>query len=790
MPFNQNSSTPNVIFQGVKDNSSRALPMDTPSTPQQVVLIYFFAQRGPTTRFTGSATAAATLYGGDTFAENSKYFNHQTLLRNIVTKAGGVCCYQRVTSKDTGVRSNVRVWIDVLKTKIKNYQRTSKGTYMLNEDNGKILDENEPYIEGYLVKWFSDHNYMEDPQRYGMLSTTRGKQIKWEMRDEDIHLLYTESNVPSLSAGLVQYANKKVYIYESLEDMWSPVKDATRRRVYTIDADGTRSEPVEEIFGISDNTLAFSTMYPIFEVYAKEVGEYYNNVGISLASVTGDDIIREVVEGELNLPYKISLWTRPNNLTSPSVFKTLTSEDYSVICLDDGVTNPSTLANLSFDNVIANSWFNTLNKDLAMIYPLLDTIYLYKDNLKEINRMFMLAEKANFSLTPRKWGDGKTASTAGWYSFVTTNPEQLPKEYMLINPFSCRTMANVDYKHIQYGTDRPVNSVGFAELNMGTAPVLFLNGGSDGSMDKESYHNFIIEDMRKYADQQSDYMDFAINKETMFIDTGFPKEVKAVLGNFIQIRKDTVLGVCTHFDDLGTQYLGIGDTTSIGAALVNNLRLAPESEVFGTPAMRAFVVAQTGRTLDSDKRYSLIIDLAEKIIKLIGGSDRKWNGQQLFATRPNSEIKRFVDIQPSILNYNTRGNWWRNGINMAYPTSTNSFFYPGLKTVYPDETSVANSLINMLAVSFCERVGFEVWEEVTGDVRTPPETFVENVTRIANDKLAGAFDGILTAIAKGYLDEFDKVRGFTWHLDINLYGNVSKTKQILSIGLFRTEMEE
>lgn len=790
MPFNENSSTPNVIFQGAQDNSTRTLPMDVATTPQQVPLIYFYAQRGPTTRFTGGASEAVSLYGGVSFEENSKYFNHQTLLRNIVVGAGGVCCYQRVTSPDASLRANVRVWIDVLKTKIKNYKRNSKGGYILNEDNGKILDEIEPYVDGYLVKWFTDHNWVENPQRYGALQTQNGKQIKWKMEDEDVHVLYTETNINNLTAGLTQYAGKTVYVYETADDMWCPVKDATRRRKYTVDEEGTRSEPVEEVFFLTEGTHMSSMMYPILEVYAKEVGEYYNNVGISLASLTGDDIIRDIVEKELSLPYRISLYTRPNNLTSPSVFKTLTSEDYSVICLDDGISNPATLANVSWDNVIANSWFNTLNKDMSIVYPLLDSVYLYKDNLKEINRMFMLVEKANFSLAPKKWADGKTSSTAGWYSFVTTNPEQLTKEYMLINPFSCKTMAGVDYKHIAYSEDRPINIKGFAEVNMGTNAVLFLNAGSDGTMSTKAYHDFIVKDMAKYADQQSEYMDFATNKETMFIDTGFPLEVKTKLGDFVKIRKDTVLGLCVHDDSLGTNYWPIGDITSIGASLVNNLRLSPESEVFGTPAMRAFVIAQTGRTLKSDKRYSLILDLSDKIIRLIGGSDRKWNAQNLFVTRPKSEVSKLIDIQPSNLNYNTRGNWWRNGINLAYPTSTNSFFYPGLRTVYPDETSIANNIVNVLAVSYCERVGFEVWEEMTGDMQTPPETFIENVTKLANEKLAGCFDGILTAVGKGYMDEFDKVRGFTWHLDINLYGNVTKTKQILKIGLFRTEISD
>lgn len=787
------SSTPMSKSTGIEDNSLVPQSPDSEAISQHVALVYLFTQKGTTKRWFGEAAYAKAMYGEESFDKTSKYFTHHTSLRNAVVGAGGQCFYQRIVPDDAGVKANVAVYLDVLKTKIPNYKRNSTGLFKVNELGVKELDDTNPYVDGCYIKWYKKHEYDSLNANLGELSPLTGTMMKWKMEEEEIHLLSSETNIDTVSTGLTQYADKTVYTYATAEDMWNPkVGDrATTRKKYTVGASGDRSGATEETFGTTPDVTVSSNLYPIFETRAAEQGEWYNLVGFSIESLFGNKVSSKILKETKTIPYSFYLYNRPDAKGTPKVVQSLYGETSTLFSFKKNAINPMTESMFSFDYITKNSYYNETNVKLPLRYQDLEGIYFYIDNYEKVLKDVVGFEQPFLSYQDQTWEDAEESATMSWVDFSANDAKTLQEEFGFMNPFTCMSTKKVPYFGLAYNPDKPHKPLdGFTEVNMTNNAYIFLDGGSDGTLSNENYEKKILEDLERYLDPNDIYQELAVSVESFLYDTGFELETKKKMSNFIGLRKDTILLLGTHYYSLGNKCLGISDQRALGSTLNSAVKLLPESEYFGTPTTRCAIIMGTGTKDGSDQEYSLVEQVAIFITKLMGGGNKKWNSVYLFDKAPYNKINDFSNIKPAEIGKETRETLWQTGLNYPQNYERKTHYFAGLQTVYEDETSVLNSLINVLAVPYCERVANEVHREFTGTMSMSDGEFIAAIKQAATKKLNGKFDGVITTVVEAVLDERDLERGFSWHLNIKLYMNVSKTVQIYTTSVYRTSALE
>lgn len=149
------NAAPAVISLGTQDLSTRVVPRTPESIPQHLPKFYLYAQQGPTTPQLVSGGELFNMYGAKTFDYDSPYANHSTVFINQVNAEGNAVMLQRVVPKDIGPAANIIMWLDVLPTKIRQYERNIDGSIAMDLDGNPIPTNEE--ADGYTVKWVSTH---------------------------------------------------------------------------------------------------------------------------------------------------------------------------------------------------------------------------------------------------------------------------------------------------------------------------------------------------------------------------------------------------------------------------------------------------------------------------------------------------------------------------------------------------------------------------------------------------------------------------------------------------------
>lgn len=143
------NAAPMSNLQGIKDESTRLVPVEPEVIPQHLPKIYVYAQTGPTTPQLVIGNGRNVMYGDDTFNMRKKYANHATKLSNILS--GQAQMIERIKPLDAGPNAALRLYADVLPTQVQDYVRNSDGSYKTDGAGAKIPTAQK--VPGFLVKY-------------------------------------------------------------------------------------------------------------------------------------------------------------------------------------------------------------------------------------------------------------------------------------------------------------------------------------------------------------------------------------------------------------------------------------------------------------------------------------------------------------------------------------------------------------------------------------------------------------------------------------------------------------
>lgn len=162
---------------GTNDVSARTLVPEAEVLPTHLPLVYVYAKEGPIDPQLVVGNSRAIMYGEDTFDLRKPWATHATVLSNTINAASNAQMIQRLLPADIAPKSNLRVYLDVLPTKVPEFLRNDDGSYQLDA-TGLPLASGQ-LIDGYKVKWIVAHIALgsEGEDLFGQGTQVNGDQV-------------------------------------------------------------------------------------------------------------------------------------------------------------------------------------------------------------------------------------------------------------------------------------------------------------------------------------------------------------------------------------------------------------------------------------------------------------------------------------------------------------------------------------------------------------------------------------------------------------------------------------
>lgn len=739
------SATPSFNTLGTDDQSRRVLPPVVELVPMHAPLCFLLTKRGRVDPVLTGSAAAQAMYGAESFDELSKFANHQTLAVTRFLAEGNPVFIHRLKPANAKT-AMLRLSVELIPTRIPVYQRDPDGLV--------LLQGGEPVVQ----------------------SEINGTRLVW---------------------------HKRLDMYPAAE------REVGKGRVNTAYRSGSdvSSDSATDYLGcipINDTEKYHpsSRLYPIVDLPVDNFGEWGNGVGLRLFAPTTNDVQQADVASIENLKtylYRLQCVEKLDTLSTPSTVGTVLGDDSITGTFKLNTRDPRTRNLITFQDTFTKAYQDIDNPNQLATYGVFESMVVYENNLADV--LTRLTDGYNES-TYAIMGEGDYDTVArgcGRHSLVAFKDN--PTNRHLLNIFT-----GVDYNGVPYFTVDVDNSTLFGGITFKNGAVHYATGGEDGLVtdtngqpDKlknlEIYDNLTREQLLGFGSLDIKYLDFAKYPFSAWWDTGYSQSTKFAASTLIIKRPDVWIAAATQaIADKVVQTVDNGNgpvrteiwsfmptnTADQELAMAGALRtayaLTPESEVYGTPACRAIVVGREGRILNSwAGRYPLTLDLSRKVSRYAGASNGKLKNGFSFNSNPNNIVEDFTDVNITWQPKSAYEQSWAAGMIWVQNYDMRRVFYPATQTVYPDDTSVLNSLPVIMAVCEATKVAFTVWRDLVGNDELTIEQFLERSNRFIIERLSGRFDNRFVFQADTIQTGADKVRGFSWQTKITMYANNMRT---------------
>lgn len=507
-----------------------------------------------------------------------------------------------------------------------------------------------------------------------------------------------------------------------------------------------------------------SQRYPILGFAATSVGSYGNNCGFRLWAPTvkssGGQLPVKLMAEKRTYPFNISMINRTNEKTTPKTVPTVFNEAQRLVVFKENTLDPLTNSQVWIGDVAIDAYMNTKDTRYPLQFGNYDKMVAHSNNIDALVKLFHAAEVPYID----QWSDFSDAEDDAY----------------LFNFVSGVTSQNTKYHSFQLVDD--VDAIRLTENSN-----IYTSGSSDGTMNDTVFAELVSERVKDYMDENNELHDIAFNVESIMYDSGFPLETKLDLISFVAIRKDTFLVLSTH--DVNDRVLQPSEEQSIAITLRTRAQMYPESDYFGTPVMRCMIIGRSGILRNSlyTKRIPLSAEVAIKSARYMGAANGAWKNGQHFDGAPNHVLDYMTDVSIKWVPNSVRNRHWDVGLNWVLRYDRSSFFFPALKTVYPDDTSVLNSYFTAMAICQLNKVAHSAWREFSGVSNLTNNQLVDRVNEFVRKRTMGRFDSRYVIKPKAFISDMDALRGFSWTLPIEIYSPNMKTVMTTWVEAFRLD---
>jgi hypothetical protein len=283
----------------------------------------------------------------------------------------------------------------------------------------------------------------------------------------------------------------------------------------------------------------------------------------------------------------------------------------------------------------------------------------------------------------------------------------------------------VHYDHIQID---PASSTVVNE-----SVVNYAAGGTDGDTSFAKLESLVKDWLQ--GNDHGEFTHLQQHPMTHFSDPGFSMTTKPLLL--------TMLGLRDNFKvDLSTQDISLRPNTKaedLAAAqtLLFRSQMYPESVINGVGCTRVGIYAHVGNLVVGsgyDKPVPYTYNRLIQRRNLDGGTYIKGSSGGL----PNSEVTVFRKSNWVADDVNSQALAWSSCVNVVRHASRTRVFYPSLRTVYPNDTSLLSDDEVSDRILYMFKICRQVWAEYAGN-RQPGKTLYPRIQNDINQRCAAAF---------------------------------------------------
>lgn len=736
------TSTPRAMMLGVRDESIRDIPLEDIVLPSHLPWTMTFAEQGDGFPHMLMGAGAVRMYGADTFDITGKYATHQTAAINVFMQNANPMMIQRIIPENAKV-AMLRLSVEIIPTMIPDIERNDDGSYVyeFNEFDERVPKVKE-MIPGHRVIYHTDvspwtHSEVIDDEK---LQFGGGRTI-------------------------TSYRN-------------GSVESATGERLGELDPN------IAEVTPRSD-------LYPIMDVLVSSAGDFGNRKGIRLILPTlkGNSPLDSgtFYESKAYLP-RLGLVSKDPKDGRYVNIPTTAADLFIDVSFKEGVRTERGKVPLYIADRLVEE-YQIANASQPYIPGPYSKVHVYHDELTTVlNRLIT--------------GQGEIEGIRGEESFGGDAPW---RGYDLNESTAhmLNFLGGYDETGAPYFSFETKKSALFDGAALGNETYIFPSGGDDGlpttltgEIDElgkyELFDNAVRQEAENFGAGEVKWLNTAKYPINAVWDTGFSIDTKKALLTPIGLRKDIAVVLATHsVGDFTTipggngfikTYNWVGDNdmateTAVAGMLRTHASLYPESEVHGTPVCRAIIVGQSGRLIGSPytRRLPLTIEYANKVSRFMGSADGFWNPTRAYDQKGQNIIELMRDINLTWREENVANQQWANGLVYAEDYDMRRMFFPAIRTVYNNETSVLNSSITMWAITTIEREAHNSWRDLVGNAKFSPAKFLQESDRILSERLAKRFDDRFIIEVETFYTQADVQRGYSWSCNIHIYAPNMKT---------------
>ena len=509
-----------------------------------------------------------------------------------------------------------------------------------------------------------------------------------------------------------------------------------------------------------------STVYPLFELPASFFGAQGNNLGMRIwcthtADPDGfDEVTAERFKTRM---YRAQFVELPVVGNTPVIVKTAQDMDYVDVSFDAGVYSDS--YDLDYDihnNLIERYEDDGYSSGLAELFSPFSQIHVYDDNVKLVQELILAAEQA---VNPAIAGQVTQATQIDFLTMLGEDGDP--------------------YQSIQ------LEGAMGGGVTLGKNATIYAAGGSDGTTDLDEYNKLVdIENLNFGKLGNDQYEDIARYQFGVLYDTGLPMESKFRSMAVLAARKD-VQYFYTTFVDGESRLLSAAEEASRCQALITRLAAYPESTLFGTPVCRAMISLQTGRLISGGAglpRYvPQLLDIGVKWARYAGmGTGVLREGFEMDVS-PNNRVSLVKDLNVKFFGERSRSQLWTNGATWSTSYDHRSSYYPCLRSVYKDDTSV---LLSPITVNICcdlIRLIHKVHADFSGNAFLSKEQLIartdERILELTRERYGDRVD----VTPRSYISALDDNNGTSWSCEVTVAANNPHTTMNFNLTTIRRE---
>jgi hypothetical protein len=481
-------------------------------------------------------------------------------------------------------------------------------------------------------------------------------------------------------------------------------------------------------------------IYPIKAFKIRSQGKYGNRQGFKLYS-TGSEMA--TVATALNsVVYRFAPMALPTSVsTTASAIPDINGQRTSDISFKDTAVYDRTGIDYAARYVLGNNYINAVDGETTLPYD----VYAYGANIGIIGNLVL----------------------------------QYSDELEGIDPYMIDLISGTDLDGAHYA-HLEVDDASTTVVNSDV--INYASGGSDGEVSFTKLQELIVSWLE--GTDHGEFGNMFQHGMTHMSDPGFALDTKYALLNLLDIRDNIKLDLCTQ--DVSMRPNTKAEDLSIGQLLAFRARMHPESTITGVGCMRVSIFAHAGYLVTGTPYTGLVPFSLNRAIQrgnLAGGTYVRGSA----GGRPNSEVTMFRKANWVADDTSSRSRAWDIGINTVMHANRNVIFYPALRTVYPNDTSLLVEDEFSDIIIYMRKIAREVWTIYAG-VTEPSESIWPQIEREIDNRCAFAFAGSNVRVkATLFQTAADENLGYVTSVNLAISGTPALRQMNFNVIVGRTE---